>query len=59
MIKTVVKTTPIVIKARFFVCLIPNLKSIPIDVNIMIITNEYRPNSISEILSEIRLESTS
>ena len=59
MIKTVVKTTPIVIKARFLVCLIPNLKRIPIDVIIIMIIKEYRPNSIKEILSEIRLESTS
>ena len=52
MIKIVVKTEPMEIKARFFSRFTPNLKSNDVENKIIKITKMYRPVSSSEILSE-------
>lgn len=49
--KIVVKTEPIEIKALFFACIVPNLKSMDMVIKIIRITKTYLPKMIKGILS--------
>ena len=46
-IKIVVKTDPMEIKALFLSCLVPNLKRIDVVIKIIKITKAYRPITIN------------